>query len=464
LGTPPSNPAETVFSSRGLVSLLLITLFLTGICGVVFGQVLDFQFVDIDDSRFITENPHLRGGLSLPGIRWALTADLTFDSPHADFWLPVTYFSRLLDVQLFGFNPRGHHGVNLELHIFNVLFLFLLLRRLTGETLKSAFAAALFAVHPLQVSPVAWISARKDVLSMFFGLSSAHAYVAFVRHRKKTDYAACLALFGLSLMSKPMMVTFPCLLLILDYWPLRRFQDKTPWRAAKTAVSEKWPFFFMSLAVGLVTFFGGGENVRRVPYAFEPLRIIKHYGEYLLRFVYPHGLTVYGPTPLQPVSWKSTALTLAAMAVLTLMAVSMRKQNRAWLAGWAWFLIALLPVSGVLWPEDRFMYLPMIGLLMAVVWGLGSARWNSKMVVTGITGTGLFLLIAFMDLAFVHTGYWENSMTLNHRMAEVNPDNYVALNNLGMAYMQRGILGLLEASQHRHVHGERTVGAFYGGQ
>ncbi len=420
LGTSQQNPSSLIFLRR--IRPFLILLILAGLTLFVFRSVKHFDFVNYDDDRYLVKNPYLYDGLSWKGVQWAFTADLVKPSPYVDYWQPVTLLSRMLDVQLFGLNAHGHHAVNLMLHTFNVILVFELLWSLTGALGRSFFVAALFALHPLQVEPVVWVTARKDLLCFLFGLLAVKAYTERSRFT--------LFFFLLSLMSKPMLVTLPLLLILLDFWPLR--QNQSP---AKSVLS-KWPFLVLSAVFALIPLIGQPQALKKAPFELLIANIPIRYENFIEKFFYPAHLAVYSPGTIVISLWPWIAAS-ALLAVFTFFTV-VKAKNAPYLAvGWFWYLISLLPIVGSDRFEDRFMYIPIVGLGIVLVWGLWDflSRFRfQKIAVLFIALTGFG---SFIPMTLAQIGTWKNSFTLFERSLEINPVNFIARNQLCAAWLDR---------------------------
>src|SRR5262245_39171057 len=313
------------------VALLLLT-------AAVFAPARSFNFIGFDDPDYVTKNPHVLAGLTWSGVKWAFTTDAAAN------WHPLTWLSHMTDVQLFGAGQAGaHHITSVAIHATNVMLLFWLLTSLTGSTWRSAFVAALFAVHPLHVESVAWVAERKDVLSTMFGLLAIGAYVRYVRQPGWKPYALALLLFTLSLMSKPMLVTLPVLLLLVDVWPLGR-QPK---------LLEKWPFFGLSVASSVITLVvqrhgGAVSGFDRLPWAFRLSQPPMAYVSYLAKTVWPARLAIFYPYPQVLPPLLSVLAAVAFIAAITVVAVRQVHRRPYLTTGWLWFVIALLPVIGLI--------------------------------------------------------------------------------------------------------------------
>ena len=427
---------------------LLVALALAAVTLAVYGQVLTHQFINYDDDNYIWNNPMVIGGFTLKGIAWAFT---TF---HSASWHPLTWLSHMLDSQLFGLNAGGHLLVNALIHAANTILLFLFLKRVTGATWRSAIVAALFALHPLHVESVAWASERKDTLSTFFGLLCLLAYVRYVEKPSRWRYAFVAGWLALGLMAKTMLVSWPFLLLLLDYWPFRRLE----WRPADgikrfakawlPLLREKLPLFCLVAASMVLTYiaqvrWGAVADLSDVSLPWRLAHALVSYAKYLLLTFWPQGLAVYYPSsPQVAPAWQWGA---ALMVLGTITGVALRSaRNRPYLiVGWLWFLGMLVPVIGLVRAGDQaiadhFTYFPLIGLFIALVFGLAdlARAWRLGRVSIATAAAVIILLLAF--LTTVQVSRWRDSETLYGYVLSVSPDNAVVQNNLGSALGQRG--------------------------
>ena len=392
------------------------------------------SFLNYDDDVYVTDNPHVLGGLDGASVAWALT------STHAANWHPVTWLSHMFDVELFGRNAARHHLTSLLIHAANVLLLFLLLSRMTGALWRPAFVAALFAIHPLHVESVAWIAERKDVLSTLFWLLTLFAWLHWLASKTAARYALVLALFALGLMAKPMLVTLPFTLLLLDYWPLNRATLPPLWK-------EKLPLFAMSAASCVVTVIaqragGALQTLSSVSFPARSANAAVAYVSYLGKTVWPASLAVFYP---HPGSWSAWQAVGAALVLCCVTALALRLARRApfFLFGWLWFLGTLVPVIGLVQvgaqaTADRYTYVPLVGLFVAIAWGLAAlvaARPATRYAVAALAAGSLAALVP-VTRAQVRT-FSDNVSLFEHALA-VTSDNCVAQNNLGLALMGRG--------------------------
>jgi tetratricopeptide (TPR) repeat protein len=467
---PSSAPASLKPESRpaGLSdrwTVVGVCFFLAAIIWVVFGQTFHYRFVNFDDNDYVYRNPVVQKGLTLRGIIWA------FARVHCANWHPLTWISHMLDCQLYGLNPGGHHLSNVLLHTAAAILLFLVLRRMTGFLWRSAFVAAVFAIHPLHVESVAWVSERKDVLSGVFFMLTLWAYVRYVeksevqlgwgasrRPKSKVWYGLTLLFFAFGLMSKPMLVTLPFVLLLLDYWPLNRFGLSTlnsdesragPQLSTKRVlrlVLEKIPFFVLSAASCVATLFAQHEAIQSFEDMSVPLRVGNasiSYVAYLGQMFWPRGLAVLYPLTARSVGVSGVVLSVVVLAGISTGVLVLRRRRPYLLTGWLWYLIMLVPVIGIIQVgvqarADRYTYLPQIGLYLLLTWGAAElcAGWRHRRVVLG--GCATVILVALIFCARAQTAYWRNSESLWTHTLACNSDNYTAHNNLGDALLQKG--------------------------
>lgn len=426
-----------------------------------FWQVQNNEFVNFDDGKYVTENRQVQDGLTWDGLVWAFT------TMHANFWHPLTWLSHMLDCQLYGLNPGGHHFTNLLLHIANTLLLFLVLERMTGAPWQSAFVAALFALHPLHAESVAWIAERKDVLSTFFWILTMGLYFRYVELPGLNRYLLVLLSFALGLMAKPMLVTLPFVLLLLDYWPLGRFQsvrsvgatNQQPCKPANTNCQkpravfllwEKVPLLFIAAVSSLVAFFAQHHGGAIKSFALFPIEVrvanaLVSYVSYIIKMIWPQDLSVFYPHPGSTIPmWQ---VTLAGLLLVTISVLVIRgARRRPYLAvGWLWYLGTLIPVIGLVQVgdhamADRYTYVPLIGLFIMIAWGVPDvlARWSRRRIVLATSTAGL--LSALMITSWLQIQHWKDSITLFEHTLHVTPDTPLAHNNLGVALAGQGKL------------------------
>lgn len=411
----------------------------------VFGKTLRYDFVNFDDHTYVYENPEIRNGLTLHGITWAFTHD------HARNWHPLTTMSHMLDCQLFGLNAGGHHFTNVLLHSISVMLLFLLLRQLSGTFWQSAFVAAIFAIHPLHVESVAWIAERKDLLSGVFFMTTLAAYARYARGPSLGRYITMSILFALGLMSKPMLVTVPFVLLLLDYWPLGRKQPTLGW---SRLIAEKIPLIGLSAASCVITFMvqkRGPLQIDQLPFMWRLKNAIVSCVAYVWQMFWPAKLAVFYPHPNNTIPTWHVGFALALIVAIMATAFLFRRKYPYLFTGWFWYLGMLVPVIGIVQVgeqarADRYTYLPQIGLYLALSWlivDLARARRVRRELVA-IGAAAIVLLLSWRTS--VQASYWKNSETLwNHALA-VTANNDVAHNNLGFLLLRRGQLD--EAISH----------------
>jgi Flp pilus assembly protein TadD len=441
----PVRRAPGVVTSAALVAITL----------AVFAPTRRFPLVDYDDIDYIADNPHVRAGLTWSGVKWAFTTG------HMANWHPLTWLSHMLDVQLFGDGAGAYHVVSLSFHVLNTLLLFGVLHRMTGALQRSAFVAALFAVHPMHVESVAWVAERKDVLSTFFWLLTMWAYSAWVRRPDWRSYALVLVCYALGLLSKPMLVTLPCVLLLMDVWPLRR-----PLRA--TLLVEKLPLFFLALTSSVVTVIAqrqGGAVVRLdlVPFPVRVANAIVAYARYVGKLVWPTDLAAMYPMSRTFPDATTFAAAASVLVAITVLAVRTFRRQPYVLVGWLWFLGTLVPVIGIVQVgiqamADRYSYVPFIGLFVIIAWGVPdlvarlSARSSPLRSSTARSSAATLpaarlpaahwalriaavaTVAACAATAAHQVQYWRSSESLWTHAMQVTPDNYFAQANL--AYLR----------------------------
>jgi protein O-mannosyl-transferase len=439
----PEQSATTFGRNELFIAFGLLAVTLT-----VYAQVMSHQFIILDDNRYIRENPIVNEGLSLTGIAWAFT---TF---HAANWHPLTWLSHMLDSQIFGLNAGGHLLVNALIHASNTVLLFLFLSRVTGAKWQSAVVAALFALHPLHVESVAWAAERKDTLSTFFGLLSLVAYARYVETTSWKHYAFVAVALALGLMAKPMLVTWPFVLLLLDYWPLRRYQWQPATgtegfvRALVPLVREKLPLFCLVAASMVITFIaqshgGAVRTLVDVPVSLRLSNAIVSYAKYLLMTVWPSDLAVYYPFPRTGVPVWQLACALVLLAVITAVALRQARERPYLLMGWLWFVGTLVPVIGLVQVggaamADRYHYVPSIGLFVAFVFGLSDIACAFRIDRVAMGALTVVALSILACLTAVQISRWRNNTTLFQYTASLIPDNRMIENNLGTTLGESG--------------------------
>ena len=396
-----------------------------------------YDFIVVDDHVYVFQNPNVIKGLSWEGIKWAFS---TFDAAN---WHPLTWLSHMLDCSVYGLFAGGHHLTNVLFHTADTVLVFLVLRRLTGALWPSAFVAGLFGWHPLHVESVAWVCERKDVLSTLFLLLTVWAYARYVTRQTRGNYFLALALFLCGLMAKPMIVTLPCLLLLLDYWPLKRLEPvptQTTVQASRLKLFvEKIPFFFLSLLGCVMTMAaqssGGAVNsTDKVPVILRVTNASSSYGLYLIKAIWPTNLAVFYPLPTTP-PWGLFAVSLVVLLAGTGLAFLWRSKLPWLIVGWLWFLGTLVPVIGLVQVgsqamADRYTYIPYIGLFVMVAWS--ADYWLKKLRVlrSVIPPIGVALLAGYAIVARIQLGYWQDSIQLFEHALLVTPSNKFSDQNL----------------------------------
>jgi tetratricopeptide (TPR) repeat protein len=456
----------------------LIIIFLIVASFIAFGRILGNDFINFDDGRLITENIHIKAGINAESIKWALT------NSKLEYWHPLTWLSIMLDWNLFGANASGHHLVSLLWHLGSVILLFLFLSKTTGSLWPSAFVAAFFALHPLRVESVAWAAERKDVLSVFFGMATIYAYAYYAEGSKLSKYFLCLILFALALMSKPMLVTLPCVMLLLDYWPLGRWQkastpesipilvdkragnkknkkikvessvDKKiakPVQSGRQLIGnllwEKVPFFFLALvlSIGLIRQLQKDRlfiPLQQNPFSDRIMNAIVSYVTYLGKTFWPIDLAVFYPYPGAPPLWQFLGALLIFLLISVVIILYIRKLPFLFV-GWFWYLGVLFPVIGLMQAgaqtmADRYTYFPSIGIAIILVWSIFYLLPKKKLRKLILIPSAVIVLSVLTFLTWQQCGYWKNSISLFNHVLRATKDNYVAHNNLGAALFDEG--------------------------
>ena len=412
---------------------------------VVYLPATSFSFINFDDLDYVTENRVVQNGLTWAGVKWA------FMGAHAANWHPLTWLSHMADCDLFRLNPAGPHLVNILFHAVNAALLFTLLFRLTGKMWSSAFIAALFAWHPLHVESVAWISERKDVLSTFFTLLTLLSYTRYVKANRSLSFGFALVFFALALLSKPMPVTLPLVMLLLDYWPLKRIENYQLKVAAATGskpstfnfqletILEKWPFFLLVAASCVVTVIAQQKTVSslvNVPLGFRLENALTAYAGYLWKMVWPLHLAIFYPLRA-PIAWQPVAESAVILAGISVIVWRERKSSPWLLVGWLWFLVTLVPVIGLVQVgaqsmADRYSYFPLVGIFLAVTFSAQALVGRFRFLKTWVSSMAILILGICLALTERQLSYWRDSESL-FTHAEVVADSDVANLSLGIA-------------------------------
>jgi protein O-mannosyl-transferase len=430
----------------GHLQTWIVCLLLALAVPAAYWPALNCDFVQFDDPDYVTANPNIQKGLNWPVVVWA------FRTGHAANWHPLTWLSHALDVQLFGLNPRGHHATSIAWHLANSILLFLVLRRMTGAHWRSAVVAGLFGLHPIHVESVAWVSERKDVLSTFFWLLTVAAYAGYVRRLKlqissfKFYYATALFCFALGLMAKPMLVTLPFVLLLLDYWPLGRMAGASKQTVGRLLL-EKAPFLVLAIASSVITFLvqqhaGVMSSLTKITLGARLDNMPVAYERYLAGTFWPLHLAAFYPHPRFWPLWRFIT-SVALLAGITVWVVCWRKKQPYLAVGWFWFLGMLVPVIGLVQVgnqsmADRYAYMPITGIFIMTVWGAcelpvawPGIKWAASVfaaLVIGLCGV----------LTAQQARVWQNTVTLFVHTSEITADNDVALYTLGLYWQHKG--------------------------
>ena len=469
---------------------LIVYLVLTVVTLAVFWQVNQYDFINFDDNAYVTENSHIQSGITLDGFRWA------FSTRYADLWNPLVWLSFMFDYQLHGLNAGGYHLTNLILHVMSALLLFWLFNRMTGAIWRSAFVAALFALHPLHVESVAWIAERKDVLSAFFWMLTLCLYVYYTEKPVIRRYLLVLLCFACALMSKPMVITLPIVMILLDYWPLDRLQsrkivtnmpevmsvstnkgkkkNKLKKEALKKNISpphdrklsepriagiiplwqlkEKIPFFILSVVIVIITLYNPNTlDMPDTPYlkqfplisrlANAPVAFVT----YLEKTFWPHDMAVFYPFSEQIPLWQVLGASLLILIITTAVIVMIKRLPYLF-TGWLWFSITIAPVIGIIQVSitapyamaDRYHYLPSIGLAVMLAWGIPALIKSEEIRKKILFPAGIIFLAILSFLSWNQCGYWKNSINLLSHTLKVTDNNWLAYNNRGVVYKGLG--------------------------
>ncbi len=432
-------PASLHTSPENFRQRLLITLALTALIWIVFGQTLGHDFVGLDDPGYVYQNTLITRGLTAAGFKAAFT------QPHARNWHPLTTISHMLDCQLYGLEPGGHHLTNLLLHTGAALLLFQVLVAMTQTTWRSLFVAALFAIHPLRAESVAWIAERKDVLSALLFMVALGSYVRYVRRPSTGRYLVAGVSLCLGLMAKSMLVTLPLLFLLLDYWPLGRFKGANAPRFRRI-VLEKVPFFAAAAGAAMAALLTQKATVEygsALPFYWRASNSLSAVFVYAGQMLWPSRLSVFYPYPSKPLNIVAFILLSTALISLTIGAYVLRRQRPWLLVGWLWYLISLLPVIGLVQVglqahADRYTYLPQIGLYLIVAWETAKMARRHRFVRSGMTAAACAAVVLLSVAASRQVATWKNTKTLWEHAVAVAPDNVLAQYSLAGVRMNEG--------------------------
>lgn len=449
--TQVADRPQTNFLSRDSVARTVILSLLLAVATIaIYSPVNSHPFSNIDDPKYVVDNPHIKDGLTLSTAVWALTHG------YAANWHPLTWMSHAIDIQLFGFDPAGHHDENVALHAIDALLLFLMLKRATGYTWRSFMVAALFALHPMNVESVAWVAERKTMLSMLFCLLALGAYQWYASKPGLLRYVVMAGLFVLGLMSKPQIIMLPLVLLLWDYWPLQRMfaDDRQPFPLGVEAippkslgwlVKEKLPLFFICIVDAGMTLLA--QHVTGGPQPFTLWVRIENalvsYTRYIRKAFWPSDLALYYPHPGRSLHWWQVGASAVMLLLITVLAARARK-HRYLIVGWLWFLIMLVPMIGLVQADvqgmaDRYAYTSFIGLFIMVCWGLGDFAAERHLPKALLPAISVVALAAISVVTYRQIGYWQDNITLWAHSAEVTSGNWKAEYLLGVSQDAAGL-------------------------
>jgi len=425
----------------------------------IYWQVGNFEFINLDDDIHLIKNTQLLGGFTIENIKWAFRYD------NITYWHPVTWLSYILNIQLYGMKPGGHHMANVLIHIINALLLFAVFHKATGAPWKSTFVALMFAIHPINVESVAWVSEHKNVLSTLFWMLTMLAYVYYTKRRSLFIYLLALLFFMLGLMAKPMLITLPFVLILFDYWPLERFRfgwqdynfNKKKFRIIISGfrksslfylVLEKVPFFLLSAVSIFLSSLslqnqGIDLSAGATPITLRISNALVSYFSYIIKMVWPQDLAVFYPYPDTVPAWKAYSAFLFLVCITILVIRTFKKMPYIGV-GWLWYIGTLFPVIGLvqagLWPAmaDRWAYVPFIGLFVIVAWGVPEFAYKYGIKKKLLTAAVIMLVIIFIAASWIQVGYWKNSSSLFKHALNVTDQNFIAYNNLGIAMTENG--------------------------
>ncbi len=434
----PEKPSHSV-SARLTRLQATLCILLAVVTLAVYFRTLHYDFVMYDDDTFVYENPVIKAGLKASSLVWALGL-------HFANWHPLTWFSYLIDSQIFGMHAGGFHFVNILLHAASAVLLFLVLYRMTGHTWRCAVVAAIFAVHPLHVESVAWVAERKDVLSTFLEMLALLFYVRYAEHPTVKRYLLIALAFTLGVMSKPMLVTFPVILLLVDFWPLQRIQWPPQWPRDRRPILEKAPLLLISVVASVLTVmaqraYGTVASLSGTPIATRIENSANAYVAYIKQAFWPVNLAV-----LYPATSPDRDAAILALFLLGLVTIATMIFARKWpylFMGWFWYLCMLLPVIGFVQVgaqsrADRYMYVPLVGLTVAIVWGVGGWLEAHPALRRPMAAVTAVVLVALTVGAWRQVGYWKDSRTLFEHTVAVTDRNYIMQNNLGVILSRAG--------------------------
>jgi tetratricopeptide (TPR) repeat protein len=445
-----SQPVQTdLRPSRDWRAVALVSVMLMVATLGAYLRVGAFEFNNFDDPDYVMQNEVVQRGLSLEGTKWAFTTGFMGN------WHPLTWLSHMLDCELFGGDAGAHHFTSLVIHCFNTILLFWILYRFTGRLERSAFVAGLFALHPLHVESVAWISERKDVLSMLFWLLTMWSYLQYVERRSTWRCLAVVLWFALGLMSKPMLVTLPFVLLLLDYWPLQRARTRVEWRRV---IVEKVPLFILTAVSCVITFAvqkqgGAIGSMEKFSWGTRIATSLIAYVAYIGKTLLPENLAAFYPHPGEWPLWQAGGAAIV-LAVISAFALALVRRAPYLIVGWLWFVGTLVPVIGLVQVgeqayADRYTYIPLVGLFIAIVWGIADLSLRFRWPAVAVRAVGVAGLIVCAGVTSTQVSHWRNSEALFRHALAVTKDNHIAHYNLGQSLSVSGRVD--EAVEHYYA-------------
>ncbi len=434
---------EIIWEDRPKQLVFGLCLLLIAGVAAAYVQVAGFDFVDYDDPFYVTRNPQVLAGLTWDGVKWAFT------TMHAGNWIPLVWLSLMADRSILGTGAGGFHLVNVALHIANTILLFWVLKRYSKSLWPSFLVAALFGLHPLHVESVAWVTERKDVLSALFWMLTMLAYARYVERPTAWRYVTVCTTFALGLMAKSMLVTLPLVLLLMDYWPLRRLLPEDAGKGVSIGrlIREKIPLLGLSALTCVVTviaqkYAGAVSKIDVIPFGRRVGNALVSYSDYILKMFWPVDLAVYYPHPIKSLAGWKVAAALAVLLTITIVVILLRRR-RYLFVGWLWYLVTLVPVIGLVQVgsqamADRYTYIPLTGIFIMLAWLAGdiAAQRRLRQAIAGVAGSAILGVLGIMT--FVQAGYWRDTLSLFKHCAAVTPDNVVAREYLGIGFARKG--------------------------
>ncbi len=402
----------------------------------VYWQVNHFTFINVDDDVCVTDNYHVQSEMTPGNFLWAFT------TLYQGYWHPLTWLSFMIDYQLYGADAGGYHVTNVILHVLSTLLLFWVFNRMTGAVWRSAFVAAFFGLHPLRVESVVWISERKDVLSIFFAMLTVCSYIYYTEKPVMTRYLMVLFFFLCGLMSKPIVVTLPVLMILLDYWPLQRFKLQKGsvflWQ-----LKEKTLFFVLAASFSLTTFYGWyNPSLKYFSLQYRLTNALDYFVTYLAKIFWPHNMAIFYSFT-EHIAGRQSLFALLIIVIITTVVIPNVKSKPHLLVGWLWYVVAILPAlgitqTGVRWMHDTYTYFPSVGIAMIIAWGIPSLFQSEEKRKNILYPAAIIIVGVISLLTWQQIGYWKNNFELWNHAVLVTKNNYVAYNNRGVAFGERG--------------------------